>query len=115
MQEELVKLAGQAGYDKFHPLWFENNKLEPKSWYIECCLLNQWFRQQLGIILWVSPMQLTVAERSGHRFTWEFIYHGDSRFDKTPMAYATPEEALEQGIKAVLIYIVNEHSTVQRG
>mgnify|MGYP001404398851 CR=1 FL=1 len=49
MQEELVKLAEEKEYNKFHPLWFENNIIEPKSWFIELCLLQKWIRDTHNI------------------------------------------------------------------
>lgn len=43
--EEIVKLAESVGYNKFNIQWFENNKIDPNTWFLECCLLQKWIRE----------------------------------------------------------------------
>lgn len=49
--KELVDLAEQKGYNRFHPEWFENNKIDYRTWFLELSLLQKWLRDKKILIL----------------------------------------------------------------
>lgn len=46
---DIIKLAEEKGYDRFHPEWLINNDLKPRTWFLELCLLQQWLRDEHNI------------------------------------------------------------------
>lgn len=100
--EEFVKLAEEKGYNRFHPDWFINNKLEPATWYLELCLLQKWLRE-------VHEMWVIVTFDS---ITYDVSIYGKyalipielKSYLSIPDAYCftTYEQALEEGLKQAL-------------
>lgn len=98
MQEELVKLAEEKEYNKFHPLWFENNIIEPKSWFMELCLLQKWIRDTHNIHISINSLgQCNYHLLVG--FVGNILTKGNN--------YSTYEEALEKGLQEALNLIPN--------
>lgn len=64
--------------------------------------LQKWLRETHQIILWVAPIKVSAADKSGFRYSWIISYGDDDRMDETPLGYLEYEEALEEGLKEAL-------------
>jgi len=92
--EKIVKLATQKGYDRFHPQWFENNKLEPKTELLEMVLLQKWIREEHHIDIIVTSKAIGYGYLLYKRYPPKNI---TSKFISQ-----TYEESLKEGIKCAL-------------
>lgn len=54
LQKQIIDLSQQKEYNKFHSNWFENNQLNPNTWFLECCLLQKWLREKHNIFVYVD-------------------------------------------------------------
>jgi len=92
--EKIVNLATQKGYDKFHPQWFENNKLEPKTELLEMVLLQKWIREEHHIDIIVT------SELIGYGYLLYKRYPPKNITSK--FISQTYEESLKEGVKCAL-------------
>lgn len=92
--ETIVNLATQKGYDRFHPQWFENNKLEPKTELLEMVLLQKWIREEHHIDVIVT------SELIGYGYLLYKRYPPKNITSK--FISETYEESLKEGIKCAL-------------
>ena len=94
MQEQIVKLAEEKGYNKFHPDWFENNKINPDSWLLELFLIQKWLRDmhKLHITIWFNFLT--------NKYRMDEIMNLDTGEEKHSIEkeYSTFEETFEMGI-----------------
>ena len=72
--KELVELANSKGYNRFHPQWFENNKLEPDTELLEMVLLQKWIRETHGIEMWV---EYGCVDSDTYEYMYEIVYESD--------------------------------------
>lgn len=104
--KEIVDLATTKGYDRFHPDWFVNNKLEPKSWLLEMILLQKWLRDEHNLIVTIELDQTSYV-----KYCYDIVkFNGFADFErKTNVAewglYRTYEETLQAGLLEALNYI----------
>jgi hypothetical protein len=94
----IVKLAEQLGYDKFHPQWFENNKLEPKTELLEMVLLQKWIREEHSIDIIIT------SELIGYGYLLYKRYPPENITSK--FIAETFEEALKEAVKSALKYLI---------
>jgi len=93
----LVELAEEKGYNRFHPDWFINNKLEPKTWYLELCLLQHWLREIHKIIV-------IVRITGDNKYFYEIVYFRENineylkHLINDNTTFDTFEQALESGL-----------------
>jgi len=69
-QNDIVELAGAAGYDHFHPDWFKNNELCPETWLLEMTLLQKWLRESHSIHIGINFD--TLDQSKGSKKCWFF-------------------------------------------
>lgn len=98
MKHKLVLLAKEKGYNRFHPAWFENNELDPETWYLEMCLLQKWLMRRRMIRVIVNHSDST----GKFNFTI-YKWNGDNSIGKWERihfigTYAKYEQALEVGL-----------------
>ena len=92
----IVELAEKAGYNKFHPQWFENNKLDPKTELLELVLLQKWIREEHNIDVIITSQLIGYGYMIYQRYPPKNITN--------KLIFQTYEEALKEGIREVLIY-----------
>jgi hypothetical protein len=94
----IVKLAKQLGYDKFHPQWFENNKLEPKTEMLEMVLLQKYIREEYFVDIIIT------SESIGYGYMLYTRYPPKNTLSNfISEAY---EEALKEAVKGALKYLI---------
>ena len=92
-QYKLVKLSKDRGYDRFSPLWFKNNNIEPDSWYLELLLLQKWFRDVKFLDIIVEP-----DFDKGFYDWYTYNQEMEDRVDCSDQIHQTYEKALEEGL-----------------
>ena len=92
----IVELAEKLGYNKFHPQWFENNKLDPKTELLELVLLQKWIREEHNIDIIITSQLIGYGYMIYQRYPPKNITN--------KLVFQTYEEALKESIKEVLIY-----------
>jgi len=103
-QKKLIDLCKSKGYDKFHPQWFENNKLDPGTWYLELCLLQKWLREKYHFHIAIMPWDKTywwyqIEDIDAYDSSKGALIKAESEEDKLYNSY---EEALEAGLYQAL-------------
>ena len=105
-QKELIDLCKSKGYDKFHPQWFENNKLSPETWYLELCLLQKWLRDVHKILVEVNYRNFSAKGAAGYFYVYGTkgpLYSAKTYIGETVWkGYDIYEEALEDALCQVL-------------
>jgi hypothetical protein len=92
----IVELAEKIGYNKFHPQWFENNKLDPKTELLELVLLQKWIREEFNIDIIITSQLIGYGYMIYHRYPPKNVTN--------KLIFQTYEEGLKEGIREVLIY-----------
>ena len=92
----IVELAEKLGYNKFHPQWFENNKLDPKTELLELVLLQKWIREEHNIDIIITSQLIGYGYMIYQRYPPKNITN--------KLIFQTYEEALKECIREVLIY-----------
>ena len=54
-QSKIVELATEKGFKGLNHLWFDNNTLDDQQWFLECCKIQKWLREEHGIDVLVVP------------------------------------------------------------
>ena len=65
-KQEFVRSAIECGYDRFHPEYLLNNNLDSRTWFLELCLFQQWFRDIHFIDVEVKGIRYTGDLKSDH-------------------------------------------------
>ena len=101
---ELVTLAEEKQYGRFHVDWWKNNEVSSDSWYLELCLLQKWLREDHKINIWMQDW-----DKLGYGFDVTST-QGDVMFASTK-PFKTYEEALEKALYESLKFIENDDKT----
>jgi len=101
-QKKLIDLCKSKGYNRFHTLWFEDNKLEPKTWYLELCLLQKWFREVHNIHMFIKVFKDFLKNETTFVCDPCNLTSGKSKRIAVQNTY---EKALEKGLKEALLLI----------
>lgn len=107
-QKQILKLANELGYKKFHTDLFINNKIDSDVWYLQLCLLQKWMRD-------FYKLHIEINLSLGNN--WKTVYSAfhivqlnsnKKDFDLKWIKYHSYEKCLEFGILQTLKFIKNK-------
>lgn len=102
IHKNIVVLANEKGYDRFHPYHEENFKIKEETWYLELCLLQEWLRTKKDILVELHADRTTEPKFCFNVYKYSHFGHYEDIINDEWYLYKSPVEALEDGIVVAL-------------